>query len=96
MTPQEDIERLKKDVVILQAMLQFQAAAHQALAGAVMYSVGIGAHGAQAAADLEKNYRHTVEQTIQGMMAAIADDHPDFATEIHELFQECIKKKPSA
>jgi hypothetical protein len=94
MNPQDEIEQMKKDIVILQAMLQFQAASHQALLGAFLHSIGTGTHGAQTAQLLEKGYQQTVEQTIEGMMAAIADDHPDFATEIHNIFQECLKKKP--
>ncbi len=86
MTPHDEIERLKKDVIILQTLGQFEAAAHQALLGAFLHSIGSGAHGAQAAAAMETAYRQTVEHSINEIMADVADEHPDLATELHAIF----------
>ena len=94
MNPQDEINQLKKEIAALQATAAFQTAAFQVLYSLFVHSIASGEHGSAIAANIEEAYRLTLAQQIEARLTEISDDQPDIATELHKIFQTCLKGVP--
>ena len=94
MNTHDEVENLKKDILCLQAAAQFQTVAFGVLYSIFLHSLESGEHGKASVEKLEKAYRLTLKHQIESSMAAMADDRPGFATELHQIYQDVMKNLP--
>ena len=78
---------MKKDLLGLQATVAFQAIQAQILYSMFRDVLSDGGRNESAAQNFDRVYRDTLKAQTGKFLAALSDDRPAFATELHNLLK---------